>query len=95
MLYYFYLLSLLVLAIVFLLFRYAILRKKNISLLFFIEARKNENEGHFEEAIMNYENGLSEVNKTRFHNNMKNKIIAKLKVLHTMIEYKNSLLFIR
>ncbi len=70
-------------------------QKKNLPVKLFFEGLKNENSGHYEEAIMNYENALTEVKKNKFHGHLKNKIIEKLKVLHTIIEYKNSLHFIR
>lgn len=71
------------------------LKKKDVPAELFVEGLKYENSGHFEEAIINYENALHEVRKNRFQSNMKNRIIQKLKVLHTIIEYKKSFLFIR
>ena len=71
------------------------LKKKNLPVELFVEGLKYENDGHFDEAIINYENALSEVKKNRFHNNLKNKIIQKLKVLHTIIEYKKNIGFTR
>lgn len=69
--------------------------KKNISIDLFNEALRNENNGLYEEAVINYESALNEVNKTRFHRTFRNKIIEKLKVLHTLIEYNNSVRIIR
>jgi hypothetical protein len=74
---------------------FLVLRKKNIPVKLFVEALRNENNGYFEEAVITYETALNEVNKIRFHGTLKNKIIAKLKLLRTVIEYKNSLHFIR
>jgi len=71
------------------------LKKKNLPVELFVEGLKSENDGHFDEAIMNYENALSEVKKNRFHRDLENKIIQKLKVLNTIIEYKKSMLFTR
>ena len=71
------------------------LKKKNLPVELFVEGLRYENDGHFEEAIVNYENALDKVKKKRFQSSLENKIIQKLKVLHTMIEYKKSLLFIR
>jgi len=71
------------------------LKKRNLPVELFVEGLKYENSGHFEEAIINYENALDVVKKNRFQSNMKNKIIQKLKVLNTIIEYKKSLLFTR
>ena len=70
-------------------------QEKNLPVELFVEGLKYENSGYFEEAILTYENALTEIKKDRFHGNLKNKIIQKLKVLHTIIEYKKSLLFTR
>jgi hypothetical protein len=70
-------------------------RKKNLPVELFVEGLRYENSGYFEEAILTYENALTEIKKEKFHGNLKNKIIQKLKVLHTIIEYKKSLLFTR
>lgn len=69
------------------------LRKKDLPVELFVEGLKYENDGHFDEAIINYENALSEVQKNRFHRDLKNRIIQKLKVLHTIIEYKRNFQF--
>lgn len=71
------------------------LRKKNLPVELYFEGLKLENNGHFEEAIKNYENALQEVKKNKMHSNMEEKIKEKLKVLHTLIEYKHSLEFTR
>jgi hypothetical protein len=68
-----------------------LLRKRNFSVELFVKALSNENNGNFEEAVINYECALQEVKKIRFHSKLKNKIIEKLKVLHTFIEYKNNM----
>jgi len=65
-------------------------RKKDISAGLYSEALKDENSGHYEEAVIIYESALDEVKKVRFHKELKNKIIEKLKVLHLFIEYQNS-----
>lgn len=70
-------------------------KKKNLPIELFVEGLKYENDGHFDEAIINYENALAEVKKNRFHNTLKNRIIQKLKVLQTIIEYQKSLQFTR
>jgi hypothetical protein len=71
------------------------LKKKNLPVELFSEGLKYENDGHFDEAIINYENALSEVIKNRFHRDLENKIIQKLKVLHTIIEYRKNIQFTR
>ena len=72
-----------------------LLNKKTLPVRLFIEAQKNENDGRYEEAVITYESALEEVKKFRFHGSLKNKIIDKLKVLHTTIEYNNNFQFIR
>ncbi len=68
-----------------------ILRERNIPVELFAEALKNENSGNFEAALIAYENALNEVKKNRFYSSsMKNKIVEKLKVLNTVIAYKNN-----
>ena len=72
------------------LFRRYFPHKKNVPDELFTEALRNENSGCFETAIDKYERALDEVKKNRFQgNSLKSKIIDKLKVLHTVIEYKN------
>jgi len=70
-------------------------KKKDLPVELFVEGLKYENNGHFDEAIINYENALSEVQKNRFHRDLKSKIIQKLKVLHTISEYKKNFQFTR
>jgi hypothetical protein len=61
-----------------LLFRRFMLRKKNVP------------DELFSEALVTYERALGEAKKIGFQgNNLKSKIIEKLKVLHTVIAYKN------
>ena len=71
------------------------LKKKDLPVELFVEGLKYENDGHFNEAIINYENALGEVKKGRIHRDLKNRIIQKLKVLYTIIEYKKNIQFIR
>ena len=70
-------------------------KKKSLPVKLFIEAQKNENDGRFEEAIITYESALDEAKKVRFNSELKNRIVDKLKVLHTTIEYRNNLRFTR
>jgi len=69
------------------------LKKKNLPVELFTEGLKYENDGHFDEAIINYESALSKIKKNRFHRDLENKIIQKLKVLYTIIEYKKNIQF--
>jgi hypothetical protein len=72
------------------LIRYFSLRKKNIAVQLFIAALKDENSGNFEEAKITYENALKEVKKIKFNNSLEIKIVEKLKLLHTVIDYNNN-----
>ena len=92
---YYYIFSIMLLTIIFILIRSFILRKKNAPVRLFNEALKNENSGHFEEAVITYETALKEINKIRFHGTLKNKIIDKIKVLRTILEYNNNVRFTR
>ncbi|MES1198179.1 MAG: hypothetical protein ABUL41_02775 [Chitinophagaceae bacterium] len=96
MIHYYPVFLIMLLSLILLLVRSFILNKKNTQTQLFTEALRNENSGHFEEAIITYETALNEAKKIRFSNSsLKNRIIEKLKVLHTIIEYKNNLHFTR
>lgn len=95
MLFYYFILLLMLLTFIIFLTRFLILGGKNIPVQLFNQAIKNENNGSFEAALITYESALNEVKKIRFHSNLKNKIIDKIKVLQTIIEYKNNFRFIR
>ena len=71
------------------------IKKKDLPVELFVEGLRYENDGHFDEAVINYENALSEVKKNRFHRALENKIIQKLKVLHTINEYRKNIQYIR
>ena len=91
----YYILAILILSIAFLMIRSWVLQRKNIPVELYVKALQNENSGNFEQALISYESALEEVNKIRFHRNFKNKIIEKIKLLHTLIEYRNSFHLIR
>jgi hypothetical protein len=92
---YYYLFLSIAFLIVVLFARYFIVKKNNVPVRLFTQALRNENSGDLEEAIITYETALAEVKKIRFQSDLKKKIIQKLKVLHTMIEYKKNCHFIR
>lgn len=76
--------------------RLYISRRKNIPAALYVEALRNENSGQLEAAVITYENALLEVQKVRFPDiTLRNKIVSRLKVLHTLIEYNNSFHFTR
>jgi hypothetical protein len=84
------------LSLIVLLIRSFILQKKNIQDKLFTDALRIENSGHFEEAVITYETALTEGKKIRFHStSLENRIIEKIKVLHTIIDYKNNIRFPR
>ncbi len=93
--FYYYIFLFIGLSIIFLIIRSLALRRKNIPVQLFVKALHNENNGNFEEALVAYESALNEVNKIRFHRSLKHKIIGKIKLLHTLIEHKNSFHFVR
>lgn len=93
--FYYYIFLLIVLSIIFIIIRSLILRRKNLPVQLFVKALHNENNGNFEEALIAYESALKEVKKIRFHGSLKNKILEKIKLLHTLIEHKNSFRFTR
>ena len=69
-------------------------QKKNVPEELFTEALRKENSGYFETAIDTYERALDEVKKNRFGgSSLKSQIIKKLKVLYTVMEYKNGFHF--
>lgn len=79
------------LPLIVILVRRVVPRKKNVPGELFAEALRNENKGEYEAALIAYENALNEVKKNRFYSSsMKNKIVEKLKVLNTVIAYKNN-----
>ena len=88
--FYYYFIAFIGLSMIILVLHSLMSKKKNISVDLFNAALRNENKGLYEEAVANYESALIEVNKTKFHSTFKNKIIEKLKVLHTLIDYNNS-----
>lgn len=69
--------------------RYFFLRKENVSVQLFINGLKEENNGQYEEAVINYESALYEIKKIKRHNQLKEKLIEKLSTLRTVIAYKN------
>lgn len=88
--FYYYIFIFLVLSTVLVLIRYFSSRKKNLPVQLYFAALKDENSGKFEKAIITYENALIEVKKIKFNNTLKNKIVEKLKLLHTVIDYNNN-----
>ena len=92
---YYFIYLFILLVILFLIARYLILKKKSLAVLYFIKAVKAENNGHYREAVIDYENALIEVKKTRFHKFLEIKIIEKLRVLRTLKVYDKDQSFVR
>ena len=69
--------------------------KKNIPLDLFTEARKFENDGQIETALLTYESALVEVNKLKFNSDLKSKIKEKLKILQALLDYQEGLTYKR
>ena len=63
MLFYYYIYLLIALTGIFLLIKFLVARKKNIPVEFYFAALKNENNGFYEEAVINYEKALTEAKK--------------------------------
>jgi len=81
--------------LIFAFIRSFILRKESVPVELFHEALRSENSGNFEAAVITYETALTEAEKTMFLTGLKQRISGKLKVLHTILDYRNSLRFIR
>ena len=88
---YYYILMMIVLSVVILTIRSWVLQWNNMPVQLYVKALQNENSGNFEQALIFYEGALYEGNKIRFHKKFKNKI----KLQHTLIEYRNSFHLIR
>jgi len=95
MLAYYFLYLLIFLGVLFLLVRHLLLRRTSLSAQLFIKALRAENEGLYDEAVVSYENALSEIKKNRFHRRLEIRICEKLKLLHTVRTYKKDQNFIR
>lgn len=88
--YYYFLFSVIALILSLLSLRLVIWGKKNIPLLLFAEARRDENRGCYEQALLTYEIALNKIENIRFGSTLKNKILGKIKLLHNLIEYRNN-----
>jgi hypothetical protein len=78
------------------LFRLFFRHPKNIPAELFSAALRTENDGDYEAAIVTYENALQEFGKSNFRSSsLKNRINARLKVLHTLIDYRKNVRFTR
>ncbi|HLF46985.1 MAG TPA: hypothetical protein VI548_11205 [Chitinophagaceae bacterium] len=72
-----------------------ILRKNSLAIELFVEGLKNENSGNLELAIRKYKDALDEVKKNKADSSLEIKIMEKIKLLHTIMEYDKGLHFTR
>ena len=70
-------------------FAVSFFRKKYTYTDLYAEGVKNENDGAFKAALENYSKALAEVEKYKFHDDMKQQIVQKIKVLKSAIEYES------
>ncbi len=85
---YYSLLLIIPVVILFLLVKYLVEKSKGNAVSLFKAALKEENTGHFEDAIIQYELALQEAEKKGFDKSLRLLINEKLKVLHTITEYE-------
>lgn len=70
---------------------YLLRRTKSNSEKIFKAALQDENSGEFAAAILQYETALNEAEKNGFDEQLRSRIIEKLKVLHTITEYEKDM----
>lgn len=68
-----------------------IYEKQSVPSISFSIALENENNGNYEVALNNYEIALTEVKKTNRNKELRIKILEKIKVLHTVINYEKGI----
>lgn len=80
-------LSAIILSILLYIVRTVIQKKRQTSFSLYVKALKDENSGNLDAALANYKSAYDEATKTRFQENMKERILNKMKVLHSMKGY--------
>jgi hypothetical protein len=93
--FYYYIFLLMGLSVTVGLIRSVILWRRNEPVELYVEALRNENIGQFKEALIVYESALVKFQKIGFHREFKNKIIEKIKLLRTVIDYQRNSTFSR
>jgi hypothetical protein len=88
--FYIYLILFIIIIYIFHVIRMFIQSRENIPMALFIKALKEENSGSFEEAIISYENALGKFVRINYRGSLKNRITEKLKILHTVTEYRKN-----
>jgi hypothetical protein len=81
--------ALVALLILFFLAMFLFRRKKYTYTSLYAEGIKNENNGFYKAALVNYNNALAEVEKYKFHEKMKTQLTEKIKILKSAIEYES------
>lgn len=92
---YYFVYFFLLLGFSFLLVRSFLLRTSSLSKQLFAKGIKAENSGQYEDAATSYENALSEIKESRFHNDLESQIRQRLKVLQTVTTYIRDQDFVR
>jgi len=64
--------------------------KKNSHSELFSQGLYNENEGHYNLAVKNYEDALTELRKLKVNKELDEKITQKIKILQSTIEYEKN-----
>jgi hypothetical protein len=64
--------------------------KKNGHTELYREGARNENEGHYKLALQNYEDALTEIRKLKLDNKFGEKIVQRIKILRTLIDYEKN-----
>jgi hypothetical protein len=75
--------------------RFLVSYQSNIPTAFFIAAIKEENNGRYEEALVNYQSALDELERSHDFGSMKYRVIEKKKLMYTIIAYKKNSRFVR
>jgi hypothetical protein len=64
--------------------------KKNSHAELYKEGVRNENDGHYMQALQNYEDALSEIKKLKLDNKFGAKIAQRIKILRTFVDNEKS-----
>ena len=65
-------------------------RTSGSSMELYMEALKTENNGQLKEAVILYENAFVEAKKEKLNTSFENKIVEKLRLLHSVIAYNHN-----
>jgi outer membrane protein assembly factor BamD (BamD/ComL family) len=65
-------------------------QKQNAHTELYSEGVRNENAGQYEQALHNYEDALNEIRKLRMSKRFGSKIVQRIKVMRTLINYEKA-----